>query len=76
MLTPRDAARRGNQLSLRLPAGRDAGRRAFEALGASGVVADWREPDILRIAPAPLYNRYRTLARLLRRTRGRTGRHA
>jgi kynureninase len=34
----------------------------FEDLGASGIVADWREPDILRIAPVPLYNRYAELA--------------
>ncbi len=61
-ITPRQAARRGCQLSLRLRAGREAGRRVFEDLGASGVVADWREPDILRIAPVPLYNRYAELA--------------
>jgi kynureninase len=61
-ITPREAARRGSQLSLRLRAGRDAGRCVFEDLGASGVVADWREPDILRIAPVPLYNRHEDLA--------------
>jgi kynureninase len=61
-ITPRDAARRGCQLSLRLRAGREAGLRVFEDLGASGVIADWREPDILRIAPAPLYNRFTELA--------------
>ncbi len=61
-ITPRDPARRGCQLSLRLRAGRTAGRCVFEDLGASGVVADWREPDILRIAPAPLYNRFEDLA--------------
>ena len=62
-LTPRDAARRGNQLSLRLKAGRAAGRNVFEALGRAGVIADWREPDILRIAVAPLYNSYGDAAR-------------
>jgi len=61
-ITPRESTRRGCQLSLRLRAGRDAGRCVFEDLGASGVVADWREPDILRIAPAPLYNRHEDLA--------------
>jgi kynureninase len=60
-LTPRDAAHHGCQLSLRLHAGPAAGRRVFEDLGASGVVADWREPDILRIAPVPLYNRFEEL---------------
>jgi kynureninase len=61
-LTPRETSRRGSQLSLRLHAGREAGRRLFEDLGASGVVADWREPDILRIAPVPLYNSFEELA--------------
>lgn len=65
LLTPRDEARRGNQLSLRLCAGRDAGRRAFDALGKLGVVADWREPDVLRIGFAPLYNSYSDVARFL-----------
>lgn len=63
-LTPRDAARRGCQLSLRVLAGRDAGRQLFDRLGAAGVVADWREPDILRIAPVPLYNRFAEVTRL------------
>jgi kynureninase len=61
-VTPREPSRRGNQLSLRLLAGPKAGRRLFEDLGASGVVADWREPDVLRIAPVPLYNRFAELA--------------
>lgn len=62
-LTPRSAAQRGNQLSLRLKAGRTAGRQVFEALGRAGVIADWREPDVLRIAVAPLYNSFDDVAR-------------
>jgi len=65
LLTPRADAHRGGQLSLRLVAGREAGRRAFEALGRMGVVADWREPDVLRVGFAPLYNSYADVARLL-----------
>jgi kynureninase len=63
LLTPREDSRRGNQLSLRLSAGRSAGRRTFEALGRMGVVADWREPDVLRIGFAPLYNSYADVSR-------------
>ena len=62
-ITPRDAARRGCQLSLRVRAGREAGRRLFDSLAAQGVVADWREPDILRLAPVPLYNTFGEVAR-------------
>jgi kynureninase len=62
-ITPREAARRGSQLSLRVRAGRSAGRQVFDELGAHGVVADWREPDILRFAPVPLYNSFGEVAR-------------
>jgi kynureninase len=34
------------------------GRRIFDALGDHGIVCDWREPDIIRIAPARSYNRF------------------
>lgn len=62
-ITPPEAARRGCQLSLRVRAGREAGRRLFDSLTAQGVVADWREPDILRLAPVPLYNTFGEVAR-------------
>ena len=54
ILTPRDPGARGAQLSLRVP---DATRR-LAALEAAGVIADFREPDIIRLAPVPLYNSY------------------
>ena len=37
---------------------RDAGRSLFAHLAANGIVVDWREPDVIRAAPTPLYNRY------------------
>jgi kynureninase len=58
ILTPHDSARRGCQLSLRLAAGAARGRRVFDGLSARGVVCDWRSPDIMRVAPVPLYNRF------------------
>jgi len=58
IVTPRQPQRRGCQLSLRVQGGRDAGRALFEYLGANGVIGDWREPDTIRVAPTPLYNRY------------------
>jgi kynureninase len=59
VLTPPGPERRGCQLSLSLSAGRDRGRAVFERISAAGVIADWREPDVIRVAPTPLYNRFR-----------------
>ena len=56
--TPREPERRGCQLSLRVKGERGAGRALFDYLGANGIIGDWREPDVIRIAPTPLYNRY------------------
>jgi kynureninase len=65
ILTPADPARRGCQLSLRVRGGRERGRSLFEHLHAEGIVCDWREPDVIRVSPAPLYNRYMDLLRFL-----------
>jgi kynureninase len=58
IITPTEAEARGCQLSIRLHRPADQARRCHESLAAAGVVGDWREPDILRLAPAPLYNSY------------------
>ena len=58
VITPRGIAMRGCQLSLRVMAGREAGRELFEALAVRGYICDWREPDIIRVAPVPLYNTF------------------
>lgn len=55
IITPRDVNQRGAQLSV--VAG-ECGRALFKFLTENGVVADWREPDVIRMAPAPLYNSF------------------
>ncbi len=65
IVTPADASRRGCQLSLRVRGGRTEGRALFDHLAAQGVLGDWREPDVIRIAPTPLYNRHTDVLRLV-----------
>lgn len=66
IVTPSEPERRGAQLSLRVAGGRERGRALFEHLVAQGIVGDWREPDVIRISPAPLYNRYRDVLGFVR----------
>lgn len=60
IITPKDPKRRGAQLSI-LAHGQ--GKALFDAMADEGVVADWREPNVIRIAPAPLYNSYEDVYR-------------
>jgi kynureninase len=62
ILTPRASSERGCQLSIRIAGGTQRGRAVFDALLARGVVCDWRTPDIIRVAPVPLYNRFEDVA--------------
>jgi kynureninase len=55
IITPRDSSHRGAQLSLRLS---ENGRAVCDALAKEGIICDWREPDIMRVAPVPLYNTF------------------
>ena len=65
IITPSDPDQRGCQLSIRVrpkaetrPVGSVSGsnKTLFEAITTRGVIADWREPDVIRVAPVPLYN--------------------
>lgn len=65
IVTPTEPQRRGCQLSLRVAGGRAQGRALFEYLQSVGVLGDWREPDVIRISPTPMYNRYRDVLRFV-----------
>jgi len=68
VITPRDPTQRGCQLSLLIP---DRPRELLAALHVEGIICDFREPNVIRVAPVPLYNSFhdvwrftQTLARL------------
>jgi len=60
IITPADPNQRGAQLSV-LTHG--AGKELFNHLSENGVIADWREPNVIRMAPAPMYNSFEDIYR-------------
>ncbi|MBE2289527.1 MAG: kynureninase [Chitinophagaceae bacterium] len=61
IITPKETERRGAQLSMLFGAD---GRQVFDHLTENGVIADWREPNVIRVAPVPMYNTYEDCYRL------------
>ncbi len=55
IITPTNPDERGCQLSLAV---KNAERSLHDKLTKAGVISDWREPDVIRVAPAPLYNSF------------------
>lgn len=55
IITPRNKAERGCQLSIQV---KNADKKLHTKLTKAHVISDWREPDVIRVAPAPLYNNY------------------
>jgi kynureninase len=55
IITPSNPEERGCQLSIQV---KSADKKLHTQLTKAGVISDWREPDVIRIAPAPLYNSF------------------
>lgn len=60
VITPRDPDQRGCQLSIRV---KNADKALHQRLTERGVYADWREPDVIRVTPVPLYNSFMDVSR-------------
>ena len=58
IITPQDTDSRGCQLSLKVVNSKLTGRGVFNSLLSSGVSCDWRYPNVIRVAPVPLYNSF------------------
>ncbi len=55
VITPSNPEERGCQLSIRV---KNSDKSLFNSISEKGVIADWREPDVIRVAPVPLYNSF------------------
>jgi len=68
IITPTDPVERGCQLSLFINRN---GKKIFRNLSKAGVIADWREPDVIRLAPVPLYNTFEEVFRFVEIFKGK-----
>lgn len=64
IITPKNPKERGCQLSIQV---KDANKKLHSLLTQNGVISDWREPDVIRVAPAPLYNSYQDVYEFIQR---------
>jgi kynureninase len=55
IITPKSTQQRGSQLSILF---KEKGKEMFDELSDAGIIADWREPNVMRVSPAPLYVSY------------------
>ena len=66
IITPTQPKNRGCQLSLKVINTDFSGREVFNSLLTEGVSCDWRYPDVIRVAPVPLYNSYKEIYKFVR----------
>jgi kynureninase len=60
VITPSNESERGCQVSMLML---EKGKEIFDALTDQGIIVDWREPNVIRVAPVPLYNSYEEIWR-------------
>ncbi|MBC7654063.1 MAG: kynureninase, partial [Oligoflexus sp.] len=61
IITPKNQEARGAQLSIIC---KENGKQTFDALVAKNIIGDWREPNVIRISPIPLYNTFEEIYKL------------
>jgi kynureninase len=66
IITPSNESERGCQLSLMINVEGLDGKAMFNALEENGVTTDWREPNVIRVAPVPLYNQFQDIYHFVR----------
>ncbi len=64
IITPRNPDERGAQLSIQVIS---ANKQLHDQLTEAGVISDWREPDVIRVAPTPLYNSFEDVYEFVQR---------
>ena len=62
MITPTNPKERGCQLSIQV---KNAHKNLHQQLRAHSVITDWREPDVIRCAPVPLYTSFEDVYRMV-----------
>ncbi|MEM1003174.1 MAG: kynureninase, partial [Bacteroidota bacterium] len=64
IITPSNPSERGCQLSIQV---KNADRKLHDQLTDLGIISDWREPDVIRCAPVPLYNTFQDVYQMVER---------
>ena len=64
IITPENPDERGCQLSIQV---KNADKSLHQKLTEAGIISDWREPDVIRCAPVPLYNSFRDVYTMVER---------